>query len=88
MGEYAEEMAVSQGSEESEEHQRLVGGVQYPNFPSGQLLQKIHKFVEVPPSKLSVLLRRKCLPPCHREDGRSCPCEHLQPFFQELSVEW
>lgn len=46
MGEYAEDMAVSQGSEESEEHQ-MPGNVQYPMFPSAQLLQTINKFVEV-----------------------------------------
>ncbi len=50
MGEYAEDMAVSQGSEESEEHQTMANlhaNVQYPAFPSAQLLQTINKFVEV-----------------------------------------
>lgn len=44
--EYAEEIAISQDSEESEEHQ-VVHQVQQPNFPSKQLLEAITKTVEV-----------------------------------------
>ena len=44
--EYAEEIAISQDSEESDEHQ-VVHQLQQPNFPSEQLLQAINKTVEV-----------------------------------------
>lgn len=50
--EYAEEIAISQDSEESEEHQ-VVHALQQPTFPSDQLLQAIGRVVEVGPLSLS-----------------------------------
>lgn len=47
MEEYAEETAVSQGSEESEDQQVLHPSIQHPNFPSEQLLHAIGRTVEV-----------------------------------------
>ena len=53
--EYAEETAVSQDSEESEEHQVVHAAVQHPNFPSEQLLQAVSKTVEVTHSPMPLL---------------------------------
>ena len=45
--EYAEEIAISQGSEEGEEQHIVQTSLQYPVFPSEQLLQAISKTIEV-----------------------------------------
>ena len=68
--EYAEEIAISQDSEESDDHQ-VVHQLQQPHFPSEQLLKAINKTVEVRYSEGIDMWKHKLSPggvrPCYQQ---------------------